>query len=197
MHSQGAASQHHLQLEQTLESVLQLSSIILSCWHEVVQSPSLLHWPAQRAGAASGPGVLLELQPLCSTFGANGAWTSTLQAEKRAKFQLELLQEPGTQKCPVPHVSLTVQLWMTHEFESCSLPAQAFVSYHNLALGLEREITTPFLKVSYCCLNPDKLEKGCQEVLNTFKAKFLQVSTQLQSTLSLHTTYRVEEHMHQ
>lgn len=44
---------------------------------------------------------------------------------------------------------------------------------------------------------PDKLEKGCQETPNTLKAKFLQVSTQLQSTVSCHTMYGVEEHMHQ
>lgn len=38
--------------------------------------------------------------------------------------------------------------------KSLSLPAQAFVSCQNLALSLEREITSPFLKVNYCWLNP-------------------------------------------
>jgi len=40
------------------------------------------------------------------------------------------------------------------------LPAQAFVSCQSLALGLEREITSPFLKVNYCWFNPRLTGEG-------------------------------------
>lgn len=161
----------------------------ISLWSQALASTKgwccLWSWGASTAARASA--LLEQMEPglACSRQrkGQNFSWNSTRnQAHRNVLSHMSLSQcSSGWQ------TSLSLAL----------LPAQAFVSYHNLALGLEREITTPFLKVNYCCFNSDKLEKGCQEVLNTFMAKFLQVSTQLQSTLIYHTMYRVEEHMHQ
>lgn len=63
---------------------------------------------------------------------------------------------PGTRhtemSCPTC-LSQCSSRWLT-SLSLALLPAQAFVPCQNLARGLEREITTPFLKVNYCSFNP-------------------------------------------
>lgn len=133
-------------------------------------NPLLLAWRAARpispveSDIGQHKGLMLPLvlgcKHCCQSFSPCVLLLEQMEPEPDAPGR-----EKGKTLDPAPPGARHIEMSCPMSLSQCSsrrqtnlslalLPAQAFVSCQNLALGLEREITTPFLKVNYCCFNP-------------------------------------------